>query len=363
MKAKKIIVLLLSCSMALESVVPVFAANEPQVISFDDEKKDTAEDEKKDSNEDEKKDNADSEKKDAAGDEKKNTAVAYDKAYLALGADLSGDQLNTVLSLLGISAADLDKYDVVYVTNKEEHDGLDVYIDPKVIGTKSLSSVLVRPATEGYGVVVHTKNINFCTDNMYRNALITAGVQNADITVAAPFQVSGTAALIGALKAYEDMSGEDVPANTLDVALNELVTTGELSEKLDSSSEAEELISYIKAQVAANDLDTREEIEAAIRKGMKEFNTELSENDIKSIVDLMMRIKDMGIDFNILADQADDIYAKYKDQIDAGTFNISDVKLEDLGIGKIVANATGNFFKSVTDSIKGFFGGLFSRKK
>ena len=96
---------------------------------------------------------------------------------------------------------------------------------------------------------------------------------------------------------------------------------------------------------------------------MKEFNTELSDKDIKSIVDLMMRIKDMGIDFNILADQADDIYAKYKDQIDAGTFNISDVKLEDLGLGKIVANATGNFFKSVTDSIKGFFGGLFSRKK
>ena len=360
MKAKKIIVLLLSCSITLGSVVPVFASNEPQVISFDDQKKDEADSEKKDDADNEKKDSAGDEKKD---EEKKNAQVAYDKAYLALGSDLSGDQLNTVLSLLGISATDLDKYDVVYVTNKEEHDGLDVYIDPKVIGTRSLSSVLVRPAADGYGVVVHTKNINFCTDNMYRNALITAGVQNADITVAAPFQVSGTAALIGALKAYEDMSGEDVPANTLDVALNELVTTGEFSEKLDSSSEAEELISYIKAQVAANDLDTREEIEAAIRKGMKEFNTELSDKDIKSIVDLMMRIKDMGIDFNILADQADDIYAKYKDQIDAGTFNISDVKLEDLGLGKIVANATGNFFKSVTDSIKGFFGGLFSRKK
>ena len=40
MKAKKIIVLLLSCSITLGSVVPVFASNEPQVISFDDQKKD-----------------------------------------------------------------------------------------------------------------------------------------------------------------------------------------------------------------------------------------------------------------------------------------------------------------------------------
>ena len=337
MKTKRIVVWLLTGALTVGSMVPVSASDIPQqTITFGTETEKT---------------------------EEKVAGVNYDKAYLALGSDLSSEQLNTVLSLLGIPATELDQYDVVYVTNAEEHANLDVYIDSRLIGTKSLSSVLVRPAKEGYGVEVHTKNINYCTDNMYRNALITAGVKDADITVAAPFAVSGTAALIGALKAYEDMSGEDVPDNTLDVALNELVTTSELSETLDSSSEAEELISYIKAQIAANDLDTKEEIEAAIRKGMKEFDTELSEEDIKSIVDLMMRIKDMGIDFNVLADQAEDIYAKYKDQIDAGTFNISDVKLEDLGLGKLVANATSNFFKNVTQSVKGFFSGLFSKRK
>ena len=347
MKTKRITALLLACTLCAGSFSTVRANDLPsQVISFDAEEKKTEEN-----------------KSQTEATEGKNAASVYDKAYLALGSDLSGQQLDTVLSLLGIPAAELDKYDVVYVTNAEEHASLDVYIDSKVIGTKSLSSVLVRPAAEGYGVMVHTKNINYCTDNMYRNALITAGVKNADITVAAPFAVSGTAALIGALKAYEDMSGKSVPENTLDVALNELVTTSELSETLSSSGEAEELISYIKAQIAANDLDTREDIEAAIRKGMKEFNTELSDADIKSIVDLMMRIKDMGIDFEVLADQAEDIYAKYKDQIDAGTFNINDVKLEDLGLGKIVANAAGNFFKNVTKSVTGFFNGLFSSGK
>ena len=77
----------------------------------------------------------------------------------------------------------------------------------------------------------------------------------------------------------------------------------------------------------------------------------------------MMKIKAMGIDFNVLAEQADDIYAKYKDKINAGTFNIDDVNLEDLGLGKLVKNAVGGFFKEVGDTVKEFFGGLFSRFK
>ncbi len=283
------------------------------------------------------------------------------KSYLALGSDLTQDQLATVLGLMGISTADLGNYNVVYVTNTDEHSYLGQYISSSVIGTKSLSSVLVRPMETGHGVVVTTKNINYCTTNMYRNALITAGVQDADIMVVGPTQISGTAGLIGALKAYEQMSGTAVSEEALDTALNELVATGELSETVGDNSDAEELISYIKAQIAANDLDTEEEIEAVIRQGMKDKNITLTEEEIQKIVDLMMKIKAMGIDFDVLAQQADDIYAKYKAQIDAGTFNINDVDLNDLGLGKLISNAVGNFFKGIGDSIKGFFGSLFSK--
>lgn len=284
-------------------------------------------------------------------------------SYLALGSDLTQSQLNTVLGLMEISVADIGNYNVVYVTNAEEHEHLDKYIDPALIGTKSLTSVLVKPAEKGHGVVVTTKNVNYCTTNMYRNALITAGVQDADIIVAAPSQISGTAGLIGALKAYEQMSGKAVSDKALDTALNELVTTGEISEAVGSTSEAEELISYVKAQVAANDLNTKEEMEAAIRQGMKDLDIYLSEEEIAETVGLMMKIKAMGIDFNVLADQAGDIYAKYKTQIDNGTFNINDVSLEDLGLGKVIGKSVGNFFKDVGDSVKDFFGGLFKKKK
>ena len=281
------------------------------------------------------------------------------KGFLALGADLTADQKATVLATMGISEADLSDYEIVTTTNQEEHESLDKYIDPSLIGTKSLSSVLVKPAEEGHGVVVTTNNINYCTTNMYRNALITAGVTDADIMVAAPTPISGTAALIGALKAYEKMSGEEVSSKALDTSLNELVTTGQIKDAVGDDKEAEELIAYIKTVIATNDLNTKEEIEAAIRKGMKDKNVTLSEQEISQIVDLMLKVKAMGIDYSVLAEQAEDIYAKYKDDIKAGTFDINKVDLKDLGLTQIIGNAITNTAKNIGKGITDFFTGLF----
>ncbi len=291
--------------------------------------------------------------------EKKTENASNKKGFLALGADLTPEQKATVLATMGISADQLGDYEIVTTTNKEEHDALDKYIEPSLIGTKSLSSVLVKPAEAGHGVVVTTNNINYCTTNMYRNALITAGVTDADIMVAAPTPISGTAALIGALKAYEKMSGEEVSSKALDTSLNELVTTGQLKEAVGDDKEAEELIAYIKTVIATNDLNTKEEIEAAIRKGMKDLNVTLSEQEISQIVDLMLKVKAMGIDYSVLAEQADDIYAKYKDDIKAGTFDINKVDIKDLGLTEIVGNAIKNTAKSIGKGIADFFTGLF----
>lgn len=129
-----------------------------------------------------------------------------DKPYLALGADLTADQQHTVLSYMGIEAADFDKYDVVYVSNAEEHQYLDSYVPKKQIGTKALSSVLVSLADSGNGLKVSTYNINYCTAGMYKNALATAGVEDANVIVAGPFPLSGTAALVGTFEAYEKLT-------------------------------------------------------------------------------------------------------------------------------------------------------------
>lgn len=287
--------------------------------------------------------------------------VTPQTTFVALGADLKPNQRQTVLSLMGLSEEKLANCNVVYVTNKEEHEFLDNYLGADIIGHNSLSSVLVRPASTGHGVNVATQNINFCTDKMYQNALITAGVTDADVLVVGPSPISGTAALIGALKAYSEMSGKPVDNKALDVALDELVTTGEVKEAI-GDDEAAELISYVKAQIAANDLDTKEEIEAAVRQGDKELNANLTEEQIQQIISVMIKIKEMGIDFEVLAEQADTLYAKYGEQIKAGTFNINDVDWADLGIGKVVSKSVENAFGNLVSSVKKFitsFSGLF----
>ena len=172
-----------------------------------------------------------------------------DKPYLALGADLTADQQHTVLSYMGIEAADFDKYDVVYVSNAEEHQYLDSYVPKKQIGTKALSSVLVSLADSGNGLKVSTYNINYCTAGMYKNALATAGVEDANVIVAGPFPLSGTAALVGTFEAYEKLTGKELDESVVDAAMDELVTIEKLADKYDlklSDDDKQKLLGLMK---------------------------------------------------------------------------------------------------------------------
>lgn len=267
---------------------------------------------------------------------------------IALGADLSPEQRATVLSLMGVTEEELPSYTVITITNSDEHRYLDSYLDPSVIGTKALSSVMVTPAESGHGVMVTTQNINYCTTGMYRNALLTAGVEDADILVVGPTEISGTAALIGALKAYEQASGETIADSTMDTALNELIATGEIASKSANSEEVEELIAFIKAKLAAGELETEEDIRRAIAEGEQRFGVSLDESEIQQIVDFMMKIKKLGLDPNVLLDQAADLYDQFGDELLT--------KASDEGFWKSVWG----FFSNCGNSVIDFFKNLFS---
>ena len=274
------------------------------------------------------------------------------KSIIALGADLSAEQRATVLSLMDVTEADLANYQVITITNDMEHQYLDAYMDASVIGSKSLSSVKITPAESGHGVLVTTKNINYCTTGMYRNALLTAGVSDADILVIGPTEISGTAALIGAIKGYEAMSGESVSDTTLDTAMNELITTGEIAMQDADSQDIEELIAFVKAKVAAGGLDSDDQIRSAIEEGEDKFGVTLTEDEINQIIAIMQKINQLGLDPNVLVAQAEDLYSKFgKDFLK---------NLDTDAIAKEVAkSAASGFFAKIGDAIKGFFAGLF----
>ncbi len=284
----------------------------------------------------------------ASGDDGKIVNIDTSKPFIALGADLTEEQKATVLELMGLSLGDLNNYNVVYVTNEEEHKYLDAYVSPSVIGTKSLSSVLVTPAEKGHGVVVSTKNIDYCTTGMYRNALLTAGVEDADILVVGPTNLSGTAGLIGALRAYEELTGKAVDDTVLDTALNELVATGEIASKSMSNEDVEALVAFIKEKIAAGELETEDDIRKAIADGEATFGVTLGDSDKEQIVQVMLKVKQLNLDPNMLLDQAVGLYDKYGDDI----VN----HLQDEGF----FDSIGNFFQNLGKSISDFFSGLFS---
>ena len=119
---------------------------------------------------------------------------AAEGPILALGADLNDTQRATVFSEMGITGEQAASYQTIYITNDMEHQYLDASLGASVVGTHSLSSVLLIPQESGTGLSVETHNINYCTISMYRNALLTAGVEDAKVIVAAPSSISGTAA-------------------------------------------------------------------------------------------------------------------------------------------------------------------------
>lgn len=268
------------------------------------------------------------------------TITKEDKPYLALGGDLTADQQHKVLEYMGIEASDFDQYDVVYVTNEEEHKYLDAYVPKEKIGTRALSSVMISLADEGNGLKVSTYNINYCTAGMYKNALATAGVQDANVIVAGPFELSGTAALVGTLEAYEKLTGEELNEDVVDAAMDELVTTGELEQSIDGDAEdVEAMIADLKAKIASGDLDTKEEIEAAIEEAAEKYDLKLSEEDKGKILALLDKLKNLDLDWDSIASQAEDWANQLK------------VTLKDAGVwDKICA-----FFQKLLDAIKSFF--------
>lgn len=277
--------------------------------------------------------------------------VDTSKPLVALGADLSVEQRSQVLSLMGISEQELANYNLIYITNDMEHQYLGNYIDASVIGTKSLSSVMITPKESGHGVLVTTQNISYCTTGMYRNALLTAGVEDADILVVGPSQISGTAALIGAVKGYELLSGKEVSDDTLDTALNEMITTGELTEAIEGadSEDVEALIAFVKAKLAAGELETEDDIRNAIAEGEEKFGVKLDDSEIEQIINVMNKIKKLGLDPNVLINQAEDLYKQFGSDF-----------LNHIDGASIAKTGISAFFSKIGDGIKNFFAGLFN---
>jgi uncharacterized protein YpuA (DUF1002 family) len=226
--------------------------------------------------------------------------AAVGEMTVTLGENLTDEQKKMLLAEMNAP----DGVEILTVTNEEEHKYLGDYIPKRLIGTKALSSSAITLEKAGTGLKVESKNINWVTEEMYINALATAGVKDATIYVTAPIPVSGTAALTGIIKAYELSSDKAIPEDVKQAANEEMVKTAQLGDQV-GSDKAAALMTKIKEEMAKNPPKTEEDIRAIIESSAKDLGITLTEQQIQSLIDLFKKLKDLNIDWNAVGNQLD----------------------------------------------------------
>jgi len=258
---------------------------------------------------------------------------------ITLGENLSEDEKQRILSEMDAP----ETAQIITVSNEEEHKYLGDYIPKATIGTRALSSSAITIGEPDSGLTIETNNITWVTDEMYTNALITAGVKDASIYITAPTNVSGTAALTGIIKAYEISSDEAIPEEVKQVANEEMVKTAKLGDEIGAENAAA-LMAKIKDKIANNTPETDDELRTIIENSAAELGITLTEQDIQGLIDLFNKMKELNIDWNQIGEQLN----LAKEKI---------TKFLESEEGQNFLDKLKEFINSIIDAIKALFKG------
>ena len=229
-------------------------------------------------------------------------AMADSSKVVTLGADLTQDQKNTMMRYF---KADANQVQILTITNQDEREQLGDYIPLEQIGTRTLSCAYVKPTQSG-GIKVRTANLNYVTGNMIANALSTAGVTNCEAVAACPYEVSGTGALTGVIMAYENASGQKLDSTKKDLATQEVVVTGNLSQQVGQDN-ATNIINQAKLQIIGENVQNADEIYNIVNNIAIENNISLSEEEMNTIVSLLQQIAQQSYDIEQMKNTLENI--------------------------------------------------------
>ena len=260
-----------------------------------------------------------------------------------IGADLSDEQVEAVYGMFGIRRGEAIE---LKMTNAEERTYLEGYVDDSLIGTRSISCVYVELLPAGSGMSVTTSNINWCTGEMYISALATAGITDASIVVAAPFEVSGTAALSGVYKAYEDMTGKKLDDLAKLVSTQELTITGELAAEI-GAMDSTAIVNELKMMLDVTQTMSDDEIRAEIREIASRYNVNLTNTQVEQLLTLCRSLE--GLDAESLKARVQDVQNTLQKVSEAKTKVVGFVQ----GVKKVVESVSG-FFDKIKDIMARF---------
>lgn len=258
---------------------------------------------------------------------------------VTLAKDLNSQQRKEILELFNVKENEVP---IIEINNQEERKYLEGIAPEAQIGNITISSAYVELLTEGSGIEVSTYNISWVTKEMYTSALVTAGVKDAKVIAAAPYPVSGTGALTGILKAFEEATGQKISDEQKKVANEEIFQTGELGEAI-GKDKASELINEIKEEILKRGVKNPEDIKKIIIEIAAKLDINLNTNQIDKITKLMEKISKLNL-------------------------NTEDIKNQLKGIGEKLDETLKNnpevksLLQRILDAISAFFRTLFKGK-
>lgn len=216
---------------------------------------------------------------------------ADESKILTLGANLTEEQKQLVIDYLNV---DINNVFVIEVTNDEEHALLDGIATQQQIGTRTFSCCYIEPTNFG-GIHIKTVNLSWVTCEMIRNALVTSGITNCNVICISPIEVSGTGALTGIFKAYENISDVEITEENKELASEELITTCTIAGTI-GQEEASTLMSELKEEIITNEIKSSEKIEETVKNYLNSHSIELTEADFWKLIELLTKLSEKEYD-------------------------------------------------------------------
>lgn len=264
------------------------------------------------------------------------TPVFADVAnVVTLGANLTDEQKQIVLDYFGVKENEVV---VLEVNNQEERKYLEGIAPEAQIGTRTYSCAYVQPTKKGSAINVKTVNLTYVTSSMIASTLTTCGITDANVIAMTPLSggVSGTGALTGIMKAFEDATGEPLDEEKKEIASEELVITGDLGEDI-GQDKATGVINDIKTEIIKNNTQDTIQIADTINNVTNNYNITLTPEQQQKLESLMAKVAAQDYDYKEMKDALNSV----KDVVNQ--------KLDEMG-EKV---STG-----VIDSIKEWFTGI-----
>lgn len=262
---------------------------------------------------------------------------------VTIGVDNSPQQVEKILKYFGVNK---DEVVLLEVNNQEERKYLEGIASNSQLGNKTYSCSYVEPTKEGSGINVKTANLTWLTSSMVASTLSTAGLTDADVVVASTFPVSGTGALTGIMKAFEDSTGKPLEEEKKELASEELIITGDIGDDI-GPDKATGIVNDIKTEIIKNNTSDTNQIANTINNVTNNYNVTLTIEQQKQLEDLMLKISQQDYDYNKMRNTLNGIKESVND------------KLEEMGedVNRDFFESVKNNFSNVGDWFSNLFKG------